>query len=117
VSPELHRGNQGLDLAFRGTGTNAGRFATFEAKGGFTQTGLSSLAKDTLGIRQGSQRFIETRLDRYGRFGDGANLTTARQLEAALLGGKLDSFASFYGGRSAYKLPLSGNAVRPAVKQ
>ncbi len=58
------RGNQGIDLAFSGRGSNAGRFALAEAK---ASPGLGSLSRDSLGIRQGSRDFFLTRLKRAGR--------------------------------------------------
>jgi len=58
------KGNQGIDLSFKGTGTNAGRFALAEAK---RSPGLGSLSTDSLGIRQGSFEFFSTRLQRAGR--------------------------------------------------
>ncbi|EDL62241.1 polymorphic toxin-type HINT domain-containing protein [Gimesia maris] len=57
-------GNQGIDLTFSGTGNNAGRFALAEAK---SSPGLGSLSRDSLGIRQGSFDFFQTRLERGGR--------------------------------------------------
>ncbi|QDU14179.1 hypothetical protein CA11_19830 [Gimesia maris] len=57
-------GNQGIDLALSGTGNNAGRFALAEAK---RSPGLGSLTRDSLGIRQGSFDFFQTRLERAGR--------------------------------------------------
>ncbi len=75
-------GNQGIALSFRGTGQNAGRFALAEAK---RSPGLGSLSRDTLGIRQGSLNFFETRLQRAGR------TDLLMQLEA----GNVDLFGGF----------------------
>lgn len=114
VLPSLsYRGSQGIDLALQSSAS--GRFAVFEAKGGFSQTSLSALSTDRRGITQGSARFIDTRLQRYIRYGNGANVGTATSLQGARLSSNIDSFASFYGSRRTYQLPLTGAGVRPAV--
>jgi RHS repeat-associated protein len=79
-----YSGNQGIDLAFAGTGTNAGRFALAEAK---ASAGLGSLRVDSLGIRQGSVLFFDTRLGRAGE------LALQQQLQA----GNVDLFGGFAG--------------------
>ena len=56
--------NHEIDLTFKGVGQGTSRFALPEAKAG---RGLGSLVVDSLGIRQGSYRFFETRLMRGGR--------------------------------------------------
>ncbi len=56
--------NHGIDLTFKGVGQGTSRIALAEAKAG---RGLGSLEVDSLGIRQGSYRFFETRLQRGGR--------------------------------------------------
>jgi hypothetical protein len=114
VLPSLtYRGNQGIDLAVQNTAT--GRYAVFEAKGGFTQKSLSSLTRDTRGIVQGSARFIDTRVRSYIRFGDGRSVAIARDLQAARRSSNIDSFASLYGSRRTYQLPLTGSGIRPAT--
>jgi len=108
-----YKGHQGIDLPFQNRIT--GNFATWEAKGGFTQRSLSSLSTDTRGFTQGSLNFIDTRLDRYLQFGDGTYNATALNLRHALASSQLESFASFYGSRRTYQLPLTGSTVRPAI--
>lgn len=75
-------GNQGIDLAFSGSGRNAGRFALAEAK---ASGSLGSLKVDSLGIRQGSFDFFDTRLQRAGRF----------DLQQQLQAGNVDLFGGF----------------------
>jgi hypothetical protein len=114
VLPSLtYRGSQGIDLALQSSVT--GRYAIWEAKGGASQASLSALSTDTLGITQGSARFIDTRLRRYLDFGNGMHLTVAMNLQNARLSGSIDSFASFFGSRTTYQFPLIGAGVRPAV--
>ena len=107
-----YRGGHGIDLAF--VNPDTGRYAVWEAKGGFTQRTLSALSTDRLDITQGSLRFIETRLQRYIRYGDGAHVDVARNLQGALDRGNIDSFVSLYGSRRTYQLPLDGSGIRPA---
>jgi RHS repeat-associated protein len=83
-----YRGNQGIDLVFRRGDT--GRLALAEAK---YSGGLGSLAKDTLGIRQGSFRFFETRLERAGRF----------DLLDKLRSGSVDLYGGFYRSGKLYR--------------
>jgi hypothetical protein len=61
--------------------------------------------------------FIDSRLQRYVDYGDGANVSVARNLQSALRSGNLDSFATFYASRRIYQLPVAGNAIRPAVRR
>jgi hypothetical protein len=77
-----YRGNQGIDLSFTGTGQNAGRFALAEAK---VSSGLGSLKVDSLGIRQGSFDYFDTRLQRAGEF----------SLQQQLQMGNVDLFGGF----------------------
>jgi hypothetical protein len=112
-APLTYRGNQGIDLPFFNPST--GRYAVFEAKGGFTQRSLSSLATDTNGFGQGSEMFIDSRLRRYLAFGDGRSNAIANDLRSAISTGRLDSFASFYASKSTYQLPLNGGTIRPAT--
>ncbi|WP_197274345.1 hypothetical protein, partial [Novosphingobium sp. AAP93] len=114
VLPSLtYRGNQGIDLALQSSATR--RYAIWEAKGGMSQTSLSALSTDTLGITQGSARFIDTRLQRYIDFGNGAHGNVAFDLQNARLTRNLDSFTSFYGSRRTYQLPLTGAGIHPAT--
>jgi hypothetical protein len=94
-----YRGNQGIDLVFRHGQT--GRFAIWEAKHG---TGLGSL-RTYSGLRQGSRAYNESRLNRYLRYGDGQHDALANNLLNGLRNGQVDSYASFYRGRSTYLLP------------
>jgi hypothetical protein len=111
-----YRGGQGLDLIFQSRTT--AQFVTWEAKGGFTQKGLSALATDTRFLTQGSAAYNLDRLNNYLRFGDGANNGVANALSnQAQSAAGLPSYASFYGGRSTYLLPDQGNLIRPAVRQ
>ena len=82
IFPIKYSGNQGIDLAFSGTGGNAGRFALAEAK---LSGSLGSLKVDSLGIRQGSFDFFDTRLQRAGRF----------DLQQQLQSGNVDLFGGF----------------------
>ena len=84
------RGNQGIDLSFTGIGQNTGRFALAEAK---ASGGLGSLSRDALGIRQGSFRFFETRLERAGRI----------DLLDELGAGNVDLFGGFQGSNRLFQ--------------
>lgn len=59
-----YKGNQGIDLTFKGVRPGTMRIALAEAKAG---GGLGLLEVEELGIRQGSYLFFETRLQRAGR--------------------------------------------------
>jgi len=83
-----YRGNQGIDLEFAGIDNgvvnNVGRYALAEAKASIS---LNSLSTDSLGIRQGSEAFFDTRLERAGRI----------DLRNALANGDVDLFGGFSG--------------------
>jgi RHS repeat-associated protein len=85
-----YSGNRGIDLVFEGKGQNAGRIGLAEAK---ASRGLGSLAVDTQGIRQGSYRFFETRLQRGGRL----------DLLQLLQSGNADLFGGFSGSGRLYQ--------------
>jgi hypothetical protein len=85
-----YSGNQGVDLWFRGTGVNTGRIGLAEAK---ASSGLGSLTRDTLGIRQGSYDFFDTRLQRGGRL----------DLLNELRTGNADLFGGFSGSGRLYQ--------------
>jgi RHS repeat-associated protein len=85
-----YSGNQGIDLVFEGKGPIAGRIGLAEAK---ASRGLGSLAVDTQGIRQGSYRFFETRLQRGGRL----------DLLGLLQSGNADLFGGFSGSGRLYQ--------------
>jgi hypothetical protein len=90
-----YRGNQGIDLTFRGTAENTGRYALAEAKAG---SGLGTLSTDALGIRQGSYEFFRTRLARGIAYGDRASKPFYREVYGALRQGDVDLLGSFAGG-------------------
>ncbi|RYH45204.1 MAG: hypothetical protein EON54_16790 [Alcaligenaceae bacterium] len=79
-----YKGNQGVDLWFNGVGNKTGRFGLAEAK---ASSSLASLERDTLGIRQGSFEFFNTRLQRGGRL----------DLQRELQSGNTDLFGGFSG--------------------
>jgi hypothetical protein len=96
-----YRGNQGIDLTFRGLGENAGRFALAEAK---ASSGLGSLGVDSLGIRQGSYEFFRTRLARGIAYGDSSAEGLYREIYGALRSGNADIFANFAGSDRLFHL-------------
>jgi hypothetical protein len=87
-----YRGNQGIDLSFRGTNANAGRFALAEAKTGASR---GTLGRDTLGIRQGGYEYARSRLARGIVYGDPAKRAFYRELYGDLRAGNVDLFAGF----------------------
>jgi hypothetical protein len=89
-----YRGNQGIDLSFRGVGKNTGRYALAEAK---ASSGLSSLETDALGIRQGSYEFFRTRLARGIAYGDSSPKLLYKDMYRALRSGQVDLYGSFAG--------------------
>lgn len=104
-----YRGNQGLDLTF----SKGSQYAIVEAKHGKY---LSSLDTYAGGLRQGSVDYNISRLERYLQYGDGKNAAFANRLLTDAYSGKLDSFATFYRGRSIYELPLGWPKV-PGLKR
>jgi hypothetical protein len=89
-----YRGNEGIDLSFRGTGPNAGRYALVEAK---ASSGLAALQTDVLGIRQGSYEFFRTRLARGIAYGDPSSKLLYKDMYSALRSGQADLYGSFAG--------------------
>ena len=84
------RGNQGIDLEFRGIGSNQGRLALAEAK---SSPSRKSLKVDSQGIRQGSLAFFQSRVIRAGRF----------DLRDQLQAGNVDLFGGFSGSNRLFQ--------------
>jgi YD repeat-containing protein len=103
------RGNQGVDLVF----SKGDDFAIAEAKHGGS---LSALAKDSRGLRQGSNDYNISRLERYLKYGDGTYNATANQLLNKAYNNDLKSFASFYRAGATYELPVQWPKV-PAIRR
>jgi hypothetical protein len=95
-----YRGNQGIDLAFKGTGTNNGRYALAEAK---ASSGLGALKNDMFGIRQGSYEFFRTRLARGIAYGDTNMRPVYRSLYEELRTGGVDLYGGFAGSDRLFK--------------
>jgi RHS repeat-associated protein len=95
-----YRGNQGIDLVFRGVGPNSGKFALAEAK---ASSGLASLALDTRGIRQGSRKFFESRLARARAWGDPAQRPFIRQVYRELKRNNVELFGYFNNGNKLFR--------------
>ena len=104
-----YRGKQGVDMVF----SNAGVNAIVEAKAGAS---LSLLKTYKGGLRQGSDAYNISRLQRYMQYGDGVNDVFARQLLKEAKAGDLESFAAFYRSRSLYELPRTWPSV-PAIRR
>jgi hypothetical protein len=102
-----YRGPQGLDLIF----SRGGTFAVVEAKAGGS---LSSLRTYAGGLRQGSNGYNTSRLQRYLDFGDGTHDAFVNHLLSEAAAGRLESFAAFYRSGTIYELPLSWPTV-PAI--
>ena len=110
VSLSYGSGN-GVDLAFsKGSG-----YAILEAK---HAGGLSRLATDVGGMRQGSNAYNISRLERYLDLGDGANDAFANTLLKQARSGNVESFTSSYRAGKTYELPLGWpNPAFPPTKR
>jgi RHS repeat-associated protein len=102
-----YEGNHGIDLYFRGTGSNSGRIAFLESK---ASGSLSSLSTDVLGIRQGSYEFFRTRLARAIVKGDPAMRNAYRQMYGMLRGGQADMLGYFGGSSRLIRFNFNRNA-------
>jgi hypothetical protein len=100
-----YSGKQGIDLAFINKQT--GRYATLEAKKGL---GLARLEEYTDGLRQGGRLYNIDRLNKYLTRADKPNVSLADDLIAGFSAGNVDSFASFYRGKSLYQLNFESTA-------
>jgi hypothetical protein len=99
VSLSYSNGN-GLDLIFsKGLGN-----AILEAK---HAGGLNRLVTDTNGLRQGSNAYNASRLQRYLKYGDGTNDALANSLLRQSNAGQLESFTSSYRAGTLKQLPLN----------
>lgn len=103
-----YRGNQGLDLVF----SSQGRYAVVEAKHG---SSLSSLKTYSGNLRQGSNNYNVSRLQRYLDFGDGKHDALVNQMLNEAAKGRLESFATFYRGGRTFQLPTQLHSQWPRV--
>ena len=93
-----YRGNHGLDLVF----SKGNSYAIAEAKHGKS---MSALKMDSLGLRQGSNLYNRSRLERYILHGDGKYNNLANRLLSDTYLGTLESFVGFYRGKRLVELP------------
>jgi hypothetical protein len=103
-----YKGNQGLDLVF----SKGEQWAVNEAKHGGSLSKLETYS----GLRQGSNEYNISRLERYLQYGDGTHNAVANDLLNAAQAGKLESFASFYRKGATYELPMNWPRV-PAIRR
>jgi hypothetical protein len=98
----LYRGNQGVDLVFRHT--ESGSYAILEAK---HSRGLGSLSTYKGPLRQGGRDYNIDRLEKYIDFNPNANIDLADDLIYGLQNGTVESYGSFYRGKSLYRLDFN----------
>jgi YD repeat-containing protein len=108
----LSYGNaNGLDLLF----SNEANYAVLEAK---HAGGINRLITDASGLRQGSNAYNVSRLERYIEFGDGTHDALANTLLREANAGRLESFTSSYRAGKIQQLPLNWpDPAFPAIKR